>query len=63
MIPPLKQPGESGKRTSRWNGVTKHLGGRGGGGGEEDNAPRIASSNQIIASSWSRIAIIDSPDI
>jgi hypothetical protein len=37
---------------------------RGGvGGGEEDNAPRIASSNQIIASSWSRIAIIDSPDI
>jgi hypothetical protein len=32
-------------------------------GREGDNAPRIASSYQIIASSWSRIAIIDSPDI
>ena len=32
-------------------------------GGVEDNAPRIASSYQIIASSWSRIAIIDSTDI
>jgi len=32
-------------------------------GGEKDNAPTIASSYQIIASSWSRIAIIDSPAI